>query len=430
MTTVNDEAEPSAAPARRAYVLALFSLLYCFYMLDRNAALVTQELIKEDFALSDSEVGLVVGTLWGVSYALAGLPLGFMTDRVHRVRLLSALVAIWSGLTGLCALATSFWHLALARIGVGAAEAGGSPLSASILSDMFPPERRASALAIFYAGAPVGTCVSLMLGGFIAEQYGWRAVFLIYGLPGLLLALFLYLTVTEPARKVAPKVTMAGWWTAVRDLLRNPSIVSMLGGSMLFTLSISAVLSWVVPFLIRVHGFDLSTSGVIIGLAAGIGGSLGAVLAGVICDRVRRFGAGGPMIAVAVFAFANGLFGFGAVVVSDYRLCVAFLAGWALTCTTYSAPVNAQLSELAPAGSTGIAFSLFAVTVNLVGAGLGPLTVGIISDLTTAAAGPGAALRYGLILAALINLVGGTVYLLAGRLRSRFVVGEPALTAG
>jgi predicted MFS family arabinose efflux permease len=153
MTTVNDEAEPSAAPARRAYVLALFSLLYCVYMLDRNAALVTQELIKEDFALSDSEVGLVVGTLWGVSYALAGLPLGFMTDRVHRVRLLSALVAIWSGLTGLCALATSFWHLALARIGVGAAEAGGSPLSASILSDMFPPERRASALAIFYAGA-------------------------------------------------------------------------------------------------------------------------------------------------------------------------------------------------------------------------------------------------------------------------------------
>ena len=133
----------------RIYVLILLSLVYVFYLVDRSAVIVSQELIKKEFGLSDTTVGLLTGTLYGVAYALAGIPMGWAADRVNRRNLVAGIVAIWSGLTALSGLCANFWQLALARIGVGAAESGGGPAALSILSDMFPPNRRGTVSSIF-----------------------------------------------------------------------------------------------------------------------------------------------------------------------------------------------------------------------------------------------------------------------------------------
>jgi predicted MFS family arabinose efflux permease len=343
-----------------------------------------------------------------------------LTDRVHRVRLLTLLVAIWSGLTALCSVATSFWHLAVARLGVGAAEAGGSPISASILSDIFPPHRRAFALSVFYAGAPVGGFISLLVGGYVAQHYGWRAVFLIYGAPGLLLAALIYLTIREPVRGTSNQESAAtGWGASMRVLFAHPTIRWLVFGSMLFTLSISAVMSWLVPLLTRAHGMDLTTSGAVVGTAGGVCGTIGALFIGACSDRCRRVSASGPIFVLAILAFFNAAFGLGAVVAQSELLCIGLLLGWGFTTSASAAPVMAQLSELAPAGSKGIAFSVFAVSVNLVGAGLGPVAVGLISDLTTALAGPATALRYGLMVAAGVNFGGALAFLHAARRRTQ-----------
>ena len=186
------------------YVVSVLLGVYMVHHLDRMVVTLLLDPIGREFQLSDSQLGLLAGLAYAIPFALAGIPLGMLVDRVNRVRLLTVLVTVWSGLTAMAAFATGFWTLLLARVGVAAAESGATPTNVSIISDQLPATRRATALGVYYMGPSLGTIVGFSVAGAVATSYGWRAGFLVAGLPGLLLALLLWRTVREPPRSSRP----------------------------------------------------------------------------------------------------------------------------------------------------------------------------------------------------------------------------------
>jgi len=374
-------ADERASQSRyRVLVLGLLTGVYFLYLLDRNAILVTQELIKAEFHLDDTRMGLLIGAFYGISYGLAGLPIGWMIDRANRRNVLVVILSIWSGLTALCGVSTAYWHLVIVRMGVGASESGGSPASLSILSDIFPPERRATVTSTFFAGTSLGMVASYFIGGVVAREYGWRAVFLLYGLPGLLLALTIGMVVREPARHVrAANEIQGGVVKAALDVLRTPLAVPIYAGAVLFCTSISATGGWLMAFLMRVRGLDVATAGLVMAGAVGGIGVVGTITSGFLSDRARRNGPGGPLMVVGVSALINVAACIIAYNIADFRVVVAALCVFGLTFNTYPGPTTATLSLIVRPVNRGMAFALYALLANFIG-GMGPLVVGMLSD--------------------------------------------------
>lgn len=401
----------------KTYVLVLLTLVYFLYLMDRMAIVVTQELIKEEFGLSDTQMGLAIGTMYGISYGLAGLPMGWMVDRLNRKNLLVSIVAIWSGLTAACAFGSSYFHLVIARMGIGAAESGGSPASLSILTDLFPPARRATVASIFYSGSGIGMVASFFIGGLIASNFGWRAVFLIYGLPGILLATLIFFTVREPERhgRAAGPLAKENIFRTALGIFRTPVLGSVYLGTVLYCLATSAVSVWLVAFLMRQHHIDVAMAGSIMALGLGLGGILGGITIGHLADRVRRWGRGGPLFVVGATAVANLVSGMVALQAADLHVVIICLCVYGATATAYSGPTNAIISELAPATSRGMAFALFALLANLVGSGIGPIAVGVLSDRINTTNPLSGAMQ----LMLLINVLTASAYFWSGRSLNR-----------
>lgn len=422
-----DEREPSNR--YRAWVVLLLALLYFFYMLDRSAITIAQELIKEEFGLSDTQLGLLTGTLYGVSYALAGIPLGWAVDRVNRRNLLAAILAIWSTLTVISGFASNMIQLALTRIGVGAAEAGGSPAALSILSDLFPPERRGTVSGLFYAGASVGGIVSFLAGGLIAQEYGWRGVFIAFGTPGLILAVILLLTVREPVRKqpVKPRAPGdAGMLSSTLAVMRFPGLAALYVATAFYMLSVAGAGTWTVPYISRTFDLDIATIGLVMGLGAGVFGVIGQVGAGVVFDWANRFGPRGPLMVVAIGSVIHVCAVMAVLFAPSVPLLIVALCISGATTSIQAGPTNAAISRIAPAASMGTAFALYAVISNVVGAGLGPVVVGALSDWL---GGDGNSLRNAMIVVALIQLVAVAAYIRAAGHFARAVKARDAASA-
>ena len=195
----------------RGYVLALLTLGYVFNFVDRQVMTILLEPIKAEFGASDAQMGLLSGLAFALFYATLGIPVARLADRWSRRNVLAISMATWSVVTALCSTASSFMQLALLRVGVGIGEAGGTPPSQSLITDYFPPERRALAQGVFAIAPNIGILVGLFGGALIAEALGWRSVFLVFGVPGVLLSLLLYLTVKEPARVASDPSDRSLW---------------------------------------------------------------------------------------------------------------------------------------------------------------------------------------------------------------------------
>lgn len=425
----SSNAAGGVSKGRRLYALGLMTMVYFFYLMDRNAVVITQELFKAEFQLSDTQVGLVTGILYGGAYAIVGLPIGWLIQRTHRVRLLSLLVGVWSGVTLLCGLANQFWHLAVARILVGGAESGGAPVSLSILYPMFSQNRRATVSSIFFAGAGLGVVVSFMAGGFLAGAYGWRSVFLFYGAPGLLLALLILLTIPEPLRSEAeiamPRTSL---WRDLKTLLSDRDLLPVYLGAMLFSCSNAGIGVWMVSFMIRVHDFTLPQAGATVSITLGVCGTIGSLAIGILADRFERARSGGLLLLMAMAALFNGLTGIAAALAGSPTLAIFFFALWGATSIAYSGPSNAAIAELAPPRLIGLAFGLFAILCNLVGSGLGPLFVGAVSDVFHARLGDNS-VRPSLIAIASTQVLTLAAFLVAAqRWRARARIRAAGLT--
>jgi MFS family permease len=408
------------------FALLIMLLIHMTKTVDRNIMGVLFEPLKAEFGVSDTLLGLVAGAIFGILHAVASLVLGHLSDRMSRVKLLSAACVLWSGLTMLCGMATSFWQLALARAGVAMAEAGSAGTAVPLIAEMFPPNRRSLATGIYFLGAPFGVLVGIGLGSWIAQNYGWRAAFSLAGFPGLLLGFLLYVFVREPKRSgpdspqpgstglPAQKASQEGIVTSIKVLLTNRPYLFLTLSCALASIPATAFGTWGTSFLIRSHHLSLQHAGLLTGLI-GIGGNvLGTIFSGWLIDRLttknRAWQIRIPMLGL-LLATPMGLLYFlwpadimwqlGRLPVPTvmlFGISFAFFTGW------WIAPAYSAISNLIEAERRGFATAFFGVAFSAVGMGLGPLIVGAISDLLTPVSGVDS-LRYAMAIAISTTLV-------------------------
>jgi predicted MFS family arabinose efflux permease len=379
-----DPAAQAKAPASSWYALAILTLIYSCHFLDRSMISIIVEPVRREFGLSDSEIGLLTGLAYGATFALAGIPLGLMIDRVARVRLLAVLVAVWSGMTALSAYANSFVHLLLARMGVGASEAGGSPTSLSLISDLFPPNKRSTAVGCFFLSNAFGATASIFIGGFVTAQYGWRTAMLIAGIPGLILAVVLFATVKEPKRGGTDlkqvQAKPAGLGEVLRFFVANPAMLHLMMGAAILTAAVATIGAWLPSFGMRFHGLSIKQAGIAAAVAAGFCGALGSVLGGILSDRLAKSGPRRRLDFCAVVCCMAVVIATAAVL-TDSTAASMVLFSTAMMCgfACYPASFGTMLG-LADANMRGMSAASLQIATNLIGYGLGPYMVGLLSD--------------------------------------------------
>ena len=272
-------------------VLALLTLVYTFSFIDRQLLVILAEPVKADLGLSDTQLGLLTGLAFAALYVTLGLPIARLADKGNRKNVVSASLAIWSAMTVISGMVTSFTQMLLARIGVGIGEAGGSPPSHSIISDYFPPEKRATALSIYSVGIYIGIFLGFTIGGVLAQNYGWRVAFYAVGIPGILLAAAIYYFVKEPVKgRYDPQgvsSTVPTLSDVIKTLLGKKTFIFIALGSGFIAFGSYGAGNFLPSFLQRVHGVEVSKAGYLLGVAFGIGGGIGTFLGGFLADRLR-----------------------------------------------------------------------------------------------------------------------------------------------
>lgn len=381
-------AQPHATPEDRGrwspYVsLFLLTFTYALNFLDRQILAILAEPIKRDLQLSDTQLGLLTGLAFAFVYVAMGVPLAWLADRAGRVRVVAAACALWSLFTSACGFAQSFTQLALARTGVAIGEAGGTAPSHSIVADLFPPARRALALAIYSMGVPIGVIVGGSLGGFVAQAWGWRGAFIVAGLPGLAVAALVLIVVRDPA-KPAASTGQAAARPRISDVVRfyfgTPQIVLLSVAGALTAFVTYGMLNWAAALLMRAKGMSLIEIGAYYSWVVGIALGIGTFLGGYIVDR---FGERSPRVyalAPAAALIVAVPFFLGALSAGSWRLSLALLAVPLAMVSMYLAPALALVQNLTPPNMRATAAAILLLVLNLVGLGCGPLFVGLVSD--------------------------------------------------
>ncbi|MEM9842498.1 MAG: MFS transporter, partial [Pseudomonadota bacterium] len=370
---------------------------YIFNFIDRSLISVLGEPIRETFALSDLQIGLLSGLAFAILYTLLGIPFAMLAERRSRTWIVSIALAAWSAMTVACGMAQNTFQFALARIGVGVGEAGCSPPSHSLISDYFPPEKRASALGIFALGIPLGTMIAALGAAWIEGQpnMNWRDAFIIMGVPGILLAVVFKMTVKEPPRGFSDPGGAAA--AAARQMPSPFKVFGVVGrmrsfwhvslGGALASFVGYGVGQFVPPFWMRVHGLSLQDAALIFGGVLGIAAAVGTFGSGWVADRVRArhpnsdswLPALGLSLSVPIailgyntLAFTGGAT---AIIVAIPLLAVAAVLRFA-----YLAPMFAVTQKLVEPRMRATAAALLLFVVNLIGYGAGPPVIGAMSD--------------------------------------------------
>ena len=414
----------------RYYVLALLTLGYVFNFVDRQVMTILIEPIKMEFGASDTQMGLLSGLAFALFYATLGIPVARLADRWSRRNVLAISMTTWSAVTALCATATGFWHLLLLRIGVGIGEAGGTPPSQSLLADYFPPEKRAFAQGILATAPNIGILVGLFGGALIAEAYGWRSVFLVFGIPGVLLAILIQLTIKEPLKVTASASEEgAGLFSTVGNIFRLPSFAHIMVGVGFTGIAGYGLGVWSPSFLVRVHNMSLVDAGLYLGLIGVFGGGLGTISSGLLVDRLARRDKRWQLWlpAIGIFLALPTQLAFllwpaeHRLVMGDVDLpfALVFMALSAVFASFWIAPSYAAVQNLVPQCWRTQASALMLLAINLLGMGLGPLLVGMLSDLLSQFGD--SSVRYGLSIGVSLSLVGGIAYLRGSTLYARAV---------
>jgi len=285
---------PYASTKASYYALGILTLVYSFAFIDRQLLAILQESIKADLGLSDSHLGLLTGFAFALFYVTAGIPIARLADNSSRLNIVSISIFIWSFMTAISGAAQNFVQLLLARIGVGIGEAGGNAPSQSMISDIFPPHKRATALGIYFTGVNIGIMFGFLLGGWLNEAFGWRMAFVmafvIVGVPGILLALVVRFTLVEPARGVVENKTVGSEPTTFREVVsllwKRRSFRHLAMGNALAALVVYGVSSWMASYMIRSHGMDTTELGLWLAMILGVGGGIGVLAGGFASDRL------------------------------------------------------------------------------------------------------------------------------------------------
>ena len=430
-------AAPPAQPAALSkgytrYALGLLLVIYIFNFLDRQVVNILAEPIKQDLNLKDWQLGMMSGFAFAVFYTVLGVPIARLAETRNRGLIIASALAAWSGFTVMCGQAQNFLQLCLFRIGVGVGEAGCTPPAHSLISDYVPKEKRASALAFYSMGVPLGSLLGMAMGGVIADAYGWRIAFLVAGAPGLLLAVLAAFTLRETRSRLAADVA-----AAKADQPSFGDSMRLLAGKRTFwLLAFAAALKsfisyghapFTASFFLRNHGeevaglaggFGLQSVGFLglaIGLISGICGALSSITGGWIADKVGAKDVRNILIAPALAVIFSVPAFIAAMLADSAVLALALLMIPYLLNYFWYGPVYSTAQSIVPANMRATSAAVLLFIVNLIGLGLGPLLVGVLSDIFAEGVGLGVAegVRWSLITVSLFGLLSGVLFWMA-----------------
>jgi MFS family permease len=380
--------------AYRNYLLTLLTVILAFNFVDRLTVGILLQPIKVDLQLSDTQLGVMTGIAFALFYAVMGIPIARWADRGNRVTIISLTAAIWSAAVAMCGATTSFLQLLLMRVIVGVGEAGCIPPAQSLIADYFPRAERARAIARYMLGGPLAMIIGYFAAGWLNELFGWRLTFVILGVPGVVLAMLAWSTLKEPrVARLTPQLAAAASPTAagtasdepgIREvcatLWANTSFRHLLLGFSVFFFFGYGVLQWQPAFFIRSHGVRTAELGLWFALAIGLASALGLYFGG---ELASRYAAGNETaqlkVSAAVFAVLAAVKAYAYLAPDHYRAFAALALASILSSLTQG-PLYATIQTLVPPRMRAMAIALVLLFANLIGMGLGPLTVGAISD--------------------------------------------------
>ncbi|MCP4039900.1 MAG: MFS transporter [bacterium] len=406
-----EDSQGEVSPAYANYVLAVLFIVYVFNFMDRQVLSIVLEDIKKDIELSDTYMGFLAGFAFSVMYTFAGIPIARYADRASRRNVITIGLLVWTGFTALTGAVTSFAQLFAARIGVGIGEAAGSPPSHSLISDYFPLERRATALSIYGMGVYIGIGAAMIFGGYIAENFGWRSVYLTLGLTGVPLAALVVFTVRELPRGYSDRTAGAPTQVAaqpplaetLRSILSIRSLMLIIAGTAVQSLAGYGLMVWGAPFLMRVHQMGRVDVGLCLGLIFAIAGCAGVYTGGRLSDILGQRDETWYMKLPALQAALGLPFLAGFLLAPNVWLALACFAPFYFIANMYIGPMFAMTQTLVPPAMRATASAINLFIVNLVGLGLGPLLMGYLNDALAPQYGD-LSIRYSLLS---VGMVGG-----------------------
>ena len=409
--------QPAVRSRKASYTLFVLAMVYALNFMDRQLLVILQESIKLELGFADWQLGLLSGFAFAVFYTLVGVPIARMADTGNRRNIISISIAVWSLMTAVCGAVNSFWQMLLCRIGVGVGEAGCSPPAHSMISDLYPPERRATALSVYNVGVYVGVLVGFVLGGFLNDIVGWRWAFVIVGLPGVLIALLVRMSVPEPTRVFT---------TGAADSPPPPlkDVLGLLWARPAFRhLAIAAGLhafvgygagNWAPSFFIRTYGISTSELSLWLGPIAAFAGAIGALGGGYFADRLGHRDVRWNLYLPAIAIIISVPLSLAVYLVDSFYLSIGIAGLPVLLGATYLGPTLAMTHGLVGVRMRAVASSILFLVLNLVGMGIGPWFTGLLSDLLEPRFGT-ESLRWALVIVILANLWCALHYFLAAR---------------
>lgn len=403
---MNEAAPLDAAPRReystrhRVYVLGVLMGVNLFNYMDRSILGVLIEPIKQELQASDTQMGVLTGLAFAIFYAVCGFPIARLADRGLRVRVIAWAMAIWSVMTVVSGLATAYWHMLLARIGVGIGEAGGNPPSQALLADYFPIEQRARAIAFFVAGAHIGIFLGTLLAGYIGHAYGWRMAFIVLGAPGVAFALVVRFTVREAAPRgkaeaVGSPLRSGSLWQATAHLFRGRAFRHLMIAVGILWFSNVGAGQWHAPFLQRSHGLELDEVGLLLSLLS-IPSLVAVMVGGFAADRLAKRDAAWQVWVPLLGTLVSVPFLLGFYLAPDWRWAFASAVVAMLAAGVFAGVLLAAVQGLVGPHARALAGAILMFSSNLIGVGLGPFAVGVLSDALAPVFGPDS-LRWALV---------------------------------
>lgn len=399
---MKDSSAATAAPEHfslryKIWLLLLLVAVYACSFLDRIIVAVLGQAIKTDLGLTDFQMGLVGGLSFALFFTVGCIPLGRIAERYNRIRLISVCVVTWSIFATLCGFAQNFWQMMLFRCGIGIGEAGTTPAAHSLIADHFPPERRATALAIYALGVPLGVLIAAFAGGWLAQSFGWRSTFIYLGVPGVALGALTWFTLREPPRGMSDKTHVGDDIPALTSVFRrmwfNRTVRNMVLGTAIGAFALQGINMFIPMYLSRVFGMSLAKAGFTFGIIIGIGGFIGIALGGIIADwlspKDQRWYAWVPgwatLLAVPIAAFA--------FLQDDALLATTAIFFFAVLTLCWNGPTFSTIHRMVEPRMRASSSAVMMLAMTLIGHGMGPPVIGFLSDFFTSRAFTGGAYK-------------------------------------
>ncbi|WP_126177111.1 spinster family MFS transporter [Tsuneonella rigui] len=396
------------------YVVGIMSAITVMNYYDRNLTSILVNDIKSDLDLSDGQIGALIGMSFALVYALASVPIARIADGGRRVNVLALSVGFWSIMTGISGAASNFWHMLLARFGVGIGEAGGSPTTHAIIAETVRTDWRGRAFGIIGISAAVGHISALAVGGYIGEHYGWRAAYYAAAAPGLLLAAVLFLTVPEPPRAGRAEAGSVRFTQAFRVLLRRRAFLWSCLAVSIGLIGAFGTNAFVPAYLMRQFQLTSSSVGTTYAAVVGPATMAGIFSGGLLADWLFRRDNKAPFIMIGLTFILACPLSLSYLAANDYRTALALVAPATFVSCLHTSAMYALIQSLCGPHLRATGAAIYLLFLNLIAQGLGPLAVGSLSDLFASRYGP-LGLRYALMAGALTFLPGAICMFIAAR---------------